>query len=411
MYKTSVWNIRGLNNPYKKSEVLSWIKKNKVDVVALLEVKLQENKWDDTVKRCSPDDQWNVEFSAVDGGWARILLLWNGANIKIRNLVKSYFFMACEVEADNKQFSLIVVYASNNQGDRKLMWEEIEKEEKKIRRSFRYCNFWENFEDYEEAVRVTWNNGNKCRNLFMIQTKLKEVKSMMKQRFVGRTRGMENRVNSARTALMEAQSNSESNPNDIGFCEAERRLALEFRKLKYNQFVFNKQRTNAQWIKEGDANTKFFHSLLKSRRARNNVAQITLSDGSLVRGATDKEIWSALNCIGNDKSSSPDGFSSSLFKRNWKLMGKEICEGVRHCLRHNALPKGVNAAYIALIPKSRHACKPEDYRPISYCNVTYTIVSSLLAGRLKEVLPDIINPAQGAFVKDRSIVNNICLAQ
>ncbi|KAL9689200.1 hypothetical protein QQ045_033634 [Rhodiola kirilowii] len=289
-------------------------------------------------------------------------------------------------------------------------------EERKFKRSFRSCNFWENLEDYEESVEGIWNNGIKCRNLFMIQTKLIEVKSMMKQKFVGRTRGMEKRVNLARLALLEAQRNSECNPSDIGYCEEERRLALEFRKLKYNQFLFNKQRTNAQWIKEGDANNKFFHSLLKSRRAMNNVTQITVSDGSVstdseiikqefsnyfkellgqtrscnpailedvaygplvsgehyrsfVRGATEKEIWSALSSIGADKAPGPDGFSSSFFKRNWNMIGKEICEGVRHCLRHNALPKGMNAAYIALISKNRQACKPEDYCLISYCNV------------------------------------------
>ncbi|KAL9683512.1 hypothetical protein QQ045_015334 [Rhodiola kirilowii] len=313
-------------------------------------------------------------------------------------------------------------------------------EEKKINKSFRYCNFWENLEDYEEAIWSTWSNVNKCRNLFMIQTKLKNMKIMLKQRFVGRTRGMDKRVNLAREALLKAQSISESNANDIGYCESKRRLALEFRKIKYNQFLFNKQRTNAQWIKEGDANTKFFHSLLKSRRTRNNITQITLGDGSvstdseiikleftkyfkellgqartcsnvdseavaqgpvvnseqcrsLVRGAADKEIWTALNCIGADKAPGPDGFSSSFFKRNWRTLGKELCEGVRHCLRSecrlhrfvkessffNAMPKGVNAAYIALIPRSSQDCKPEDYHPISCCNVTYKIVSSLLA--------------------------------
>ncbi|KAL9689806.1 hypothetical protein QQ045_010196 [Rhodiola kirilowii] len=148
-----------------------------------------------------------------------------------------------------------------------------------------------------------------------------------------------------------------------GLCADERRLALEFRKIKYNQFLFNKQRTNAQWIKEGDANTKFFHSLLKSRRSRNSINHITLQDGSvstdsgiikhefsvyfkellgqarecspvdsvvvaqghvvsgeqcrsLVRGATDKEIWSVLNNMGDDKAPGPDGFSASFFKRN-----------------------------------------------------------------------------------------------
>ncbi|KAL9672679.1 hypothetical protein QQ045_028931 [Rhodiola kirilowii] len=267
---------------------------------------------------------------------------------------------------------------------------------------------------------------------------------------------MDKRVNSARAALMDAQINSESNPSDSELCALERKLALDSRKIKYNQFLFNKQRTNAQWIKEGDANTKFFHSLLKNRRNRNSINQITLQDGSsssdidtikhkfsayfrdllgqakdcspidtdaveqgpavigahyrsLVRAVNDKEIWFVLNSMGNDKAPGPDGFSASFFKKNWSIIGKELCEGVRHCLRHNAMPKGVNAAYLALIPKNNQASKPEDYRPISCCNITYKIVASLVAGRLKEVLPCIINQAQGAFVKDRSIVDNICL--
>ncbi|KAL9690006.1 hypothetical protein QQ045_010399 [Rhodiola kirilowii] len=280
---------------------------------------------------------------------------------------------------------------------------------------------------------------------------------MLKQEFVGRARGMDKTVNLCRAALLEAQTKAKSNSPDRELCVDERRLALEFRKIKYNQLLFNKQRSNAQWIKEGDANTKFFHSLLKSRRIRNSINQVTLQDGSistdsgsikhefsvyfrellgqtreccpvdpavvtqgpvvigeqcraLVRGATDKEIWAVLNSMGDDKAPGPDSFSASFFKRNWNTIGKELCEGVRHCLHFNVLPKGVNAAYIALIPKSNQASKPEDYRPISCCNVTYKIMASLLAGRLKEVLPHIIYPAQGAFVKGRSIVDNICLA-
>ncbi|KAL9683288.1 hypothetical protein QQ045_015108 [Rhodiola kirilowii] len=238
----------------------------------------------------------------------------------------------------------------------------------------------EKLEGYEEVVRSKWSDGDKCRNLFMIQGKLKSMKSMLKQSFVGSTRGMDKRVTVAREALLAAQSNSKSNPSEARFCDLVRRLAMEFRRLKYNQFLFNKQRTNAHWIKEGDANTKFFHSLLKSRRSRNAIIQITLGDGTvstdreiikqefsseqcrfLVWGATDKEIWTALNSIGADKSPGPNGFSSSFFKSNRS-----------------------NAAYIALIPKSGQACKPKVFRPISCCNVTYKIVASLLASRLKE---------------------------
>ncbi|KAL9689817.1 hypothetical protein QQ045_010207 [Rhodiola kirilowii] len=222
-------------------------------------------------------------------------------------------------------------------------------QEERIIKSFRYCNFWDNLEEYEDIIRSIWSCGNKCKNLFMIQAKLKYMKHIMKQRFVGSTRGMDKRVNQTREALLEAQRKSESKPQDAECCNSERKMAMEFRKIKYNQFLFNKQRTKAQWIIEGDANTKFFHSLLKSR-SRNNIIQVSLGDGTvstdrliikqelskyfkellghervcsnvkakvvaqgpsvnsvqckaLVREATDKEIWAALNNIRADKAS------------------------------------------------------------------------------------------------------------
>ncbi|KAL9677932.1 hypothetical protein QQ045_015769 [Rhodiola kirilowii] len=68
-------------------------------------------------------------------------------------------------------------------------------------------------------------------------------------------------------------------------------------------------------------------------------------------------------------------------------------------------------AVLALIPKSKTASEPADYRPIACFNVTYKVISGLLAERLKTVLPGIIDKAQGAFVQGRSIVSNVCLAQ
>ncbi|KAL9690571.1 hypothetical protein QQ045_010974 [Rhodiola kirilowii] len=132
MYKLASWNIRGLNNPCRKSEVLGWIKKNNLDLVALLEVKLHENKWCDAISRCCPDELWKADFSSIDGGWAHIMLLWNGATTKICNIVKNYYFVSCEVEVENKKFGLIVVYASNNNIDRIRTWIDIEQTAVKV---------------------------------------------------------------------------------------------------------------------------------------------------------------------------------------------------------------------------------------------------------------------------------------
>ncbi|KAL9666970.1 hypothetical protein QQ045_001314 [Rhodiola kirilowii] len=93
-------------------------------------------------------------------------------------------------------------------------------------------------------------------------------------------------------------------------------------------------------------------------------------------------------------------------------IGKEFCVGIRHCLNSvYALPKGMNASVFALIPKSKTASEPGKYRPIACCNVANKVISSLLAERLKKVIPSIIDKAQGAFVQGRCIVVNVFLAQ
>ena len=48
-----------------------------------------------------------------------------------------------------------------------------------------------------------------------------------------------------------------------------------------------------------------------------------------------------------------------------------------------------------------------DYRPISCCNTIYKCISKIIAARIKGCLPDIISPAQTAFVQGRSIADNI----
>ncbi|PHT36277.1 NHP2-like protein 1 [Capsicum baccatum] len=56
--------------------------------------------------------------------------------------------------------------------------------------------------------------------------------------------------------------------------------------------------------------------------------------------------------------------------------------------------KGVIDTAITLIPKTRHANHIGDYKPISFCNVVYKIISKMLRSRLACVLPTIISENQ-----------------
>ena len=71
----------------------------------------------------------------------------------------------------------------------------------------------------------------------------------------------------------------------------------------------------------------------------------------------------------------------------------------------------MNHSVIALVPKTCNASKVEEFRPIACCNVSYKVISKILAAKLSVLLPNLIDPAQAAFVQGRSMVENIYLVQ
>ena len=58
----------------------------------------------------------------------------------------------------------------------------------------------------------------------------------------------------------------------------------------------------------------------------------------------------------------------------------------------------------------RQACRLTDYRPISCCNIVYKLISKIIANRLKPILTKCVSPNQAAFLKGRSLGENVLLA-
>ena len=75
--------------------------------------------------------------------------------------------------------------------------------------------------------------------------------------------------------------------------------------------------------------------------------------------------------------------------------------------RSASILKALNATLITLIPKKNEAKTPNHYRPIALCNVVYTIISKVIANRLKPLLPTLISQEQIGFVEGRQIKDNI----
>ena len=84
---------------------------------------------------------------------------------------------------------------------------------------------------------------------------------------------------------------------------------------------------------------------------------------------------------------------------------------IKYVQKSCKLGGATNTSFLALIPKEKNANSFEWFPPISVYNVSYKILTKIIANRLKHILPWLILPNQGGFMTQRKIWDNIILVQ
>ncbi|XP_062075417.1 uncharacterized protein LOC133779474 [Humulus lupulus] len=136
-----------------------------------------------------------------------------------------------------------------------------------------------------------------------------------------------------------------------------------------------------------------------------------LQQMKLLKPFSRKEIREALFSIPITKSPGSDGFGSGFFIAVWNDIGDEVCEAITHCFESGIFPSELHETTLSLIPKVANPSRAVDYRPIACFSTLYKCMSKLICKRLANILPDLIQPNQQAFVKGRSIAHNIMIFQ
>jgi hypothetical protein len=124
-----------------------------------------------------------------------------------------------------------------------------------------------------------------------------------------------------------------------------------------------------------------------------------------------KEIHDLIREMRSNAAPGPDGLNAAFYKSAWPWINDDVYKVVKDFYTHAHMPAEMNQTYITLIPKNNHPISPQDYRPISLCNVIYKIISKSLANRLKNHLPGYVSQAQSAFIANRHISSNIVITQ
>ncbi|KAH9717651.1 reverse transcriptase domain-containing protein [Citrus sinensis] len=319
-----------------------------------------------------------------------------------------------------------------------------------------YEDMWSAYNMCKSIVQDEWSNCGSWKNgdpVLQFQKSAKNsmarLKGWSKREFGGR----EEELKRLRKQLERVKQNLEHYDGGDEY----RRLENRIHNLLIDEEMFWKQRSRADWLKEGDQNTKFFHAKASARKMKNKIWGIEDGQGKwtediakveaefceyfqeiftssrtsqvqidsalaglmpkvtqdmksmLEQPFTAEEVSNALSQMCPTKAPGPDGLPAVFFQKHWLTVGGGVIETCLHVLNEQGTLSQLNHTYIALIPKVHKPRKVTEFRPISLCNVIYRLIAKTIANRMKPILAQIISPNQSAFIPNRLITDNIII--
>jgi hypothetical protein len=235
---------------------------------------------------------------------------------------------------------------------------------------------------------------------------------------------------------------------------------IEYQKILHSEEETWRLKSRSLWLKSGDRNTKFFQRQTKARLWRSKVKEITKEDGTKINDfqqiqeeakthfehllteegivnlstqedlllniptvvsqednakinqeVTEKELYEALFQLHPDKAPGPDGFNAHFYQKCWHTIKKDLLRMIQYVQKSTKLGGNTNSTFLALIPKDSNPSSFSRFRPISLCNVSYKLITKIIANRIKPLLHKLISPNQSGFVEKRQMIDNIILVQ
>ncbi|GJS59060.1 RNA-directed DNA polymerase, eukaryota, partial [Tanacetum coccineum] len=316
---------------------------------------------------------------------------------------------------------------------------------------FRMFHYWFKWEGFDRFIVDTWNTTSISDNNAIIKftKKMRFLKGQIRMWVKDKKETVGLKKSNLKGMLNEIDVLIDVKKVDQELLNKRVDVLNSLQELEKLEAMEIAQKVKIKWSIEGDENSKFFHGMLNKKRNQQAIRGILkegiwVDDPNLVKNEflahfkerfdhpcssrilleTDfpnrinveqnlilerqvlkEEIKRAVWDCGVDKSPGPDGFTFGFYRRYWDTIEKEVIEAVSYFFTEGTFPKGVNASFIALIPKMQDAKVVKDYRLICLIGSLYKIIAKILANRLVGVLGDLVNEVQSAFISNRQILD------
>lgn len=230
---------------------------------------------------------------------------------------------------------------------------------------FRFKNAWLREPICQEIVKETWSRYAER----SLQEKIRLCAEILSEWGKEITGSFKTRINQYKKTMRTMKSKRDSRSLQQ-YSEAAKQLTEVYNQ----QEVFWRQRSKQLWLREGDHNSKFFHSSTKARKKRNLITSLVDSQGNAMGWGTGleetmenyfNELFTASNtdwtevvrCIPErikddqnqmllidiekqevkqslfsmhpDKSPGPDGMSPGFYQKFWHIVGEDVFQSVQ----------------------------------------------------------------------------------
>ncbi|XP_074297382.1 uncharacterized protein LOC141628100 [Silene latifolia] len=220
---------------------------------------------------------------------------------------------------------------------------------------------WNKADHFYECVKKTWDQHWHGTKMYILVKKLKSLKHPLKLLNRAQFDDIENNTVRAWQYLEYIQGKLRCDPLNANLIQQEIYAGKNYRELNDACYNFLQQKSKVTWVDKGDNNTKYFHSVLKSRQIRNKVVKIeafssfykhllgtakvttpvcasVVQQGIVCSPAhatllltlvTNAEIKKIMFSIPIHKSAGPDDFSSAFFRDSWEIVGDTVCDAIQ----------------------------------------------------------------------------------
>ncbi|XP_061339245.1 uncharacterized protein LOC133285942 [Gastrolobium bilobum] len=283
----------------------------------------------------------------------------------------------------------------------------LEKEETDWReRPFRFLASWQYDPRFSPFLKANWNQAaNLCDSLNSFTPALKD----WNRDVFGFIQYKKNRIISRLDGIQKVSSSNNSKQLE----KLESKLKDELSGILDQEEQLWHQKSRGNWIRDGDRNTRLYHTSTLIRRKRNKIIKLQDEAGHWI-SREEELIELARNFFLNlfkDEAINPVWVHTS---NNWPDLKEDQLASLsldvdleEKYLREPDLIKEIDHTLLALIPKVEKPCLMKQFRPIAFCNFVYKGLNKILVNKIKPLLGSLISPNQVSFVPKRSVLEEV----